>query len=221
MFIINISRNTESFVHFSRVAEPENLKTVPVPTFYLNTIPVPGHIHAYTHIPYIYVYIFVYVFVNVYIYIQYTKHILIQYIHSYSTYGTYTCTHTYTHLYKHLYSYLYMHVHVHIWIRIRICVRIRETEMIKLLINFFEFLLHFLVPGTGTVFRIRFRCRSPQMITVPTGSGSSSGSATLHFSSTLVIAVPRGWIRIRIEILGWIPIHCGYGSGLKSLVLGS
>ncbi len=32
-----------------RVAEPENLKTVPVPTFYLNTVPVPGHIHAYTY----------------------------------------------------------------------------------------------------------------------------------------------------------------------------
>jgi hypothetical protein len=37
----------------SRVAEPENLKTVPVPTFYLNTVPVPapvpGHLHAYTY----------------------------------------------------------------------------------------------------------------------------------------------------------------------------
>ncbi len=35
----------------SRVAEPENLKTVPVPTFDLITVPVPapvpGHIHAY------------------------------------------------------------------------------------------------------------------------------------------------------------------------------
>jgi hypothetical protein len=33
-----------------RVAEPENLKTVPVPTFDLITVPapVPGHIHAYT-----------------------------------------------------------------------------------------------------------------------------------------------------------------------------
>ncbi len=44
----------------SRVAEPENLKTVPFPTFYLITAPVPvlapvpvpapvpGHIHTYT-----------------------------------------------------------------------------------------------------------------------------------------------------------------------------
>ncbi len=40
-------------------------------------------------------------------------------------------------------------------------------------------MLHFLVLGTGTVFRIRFRFRfkSLQMNTVPTGSGS--GSATL------------------------------------------
>jgi hypothetical protein len=59
--------------------------------------------------------------------------------------------------------------------RISICVCIREKEIIELLINLFEFLLHFLVPGT--VFQIRFRCRSPQMNTVPTGSGS--GSATL------------------------------------------
>ncbi len=54
-----------------RVAEPETLNTVPVSTFYLNTVPVPvpalvpGHIHAYT---YMYIYIYVYVFVNVYIY---------------------------------------------------------------------------------------------------------------------------------------------------------
>jgi hypothetical protein len=45
------------------------LNTVPVSTFYLNTVPVPalvpGHIHAYT---YMYIYIYVYVFVNVYIY---------------------------------------------------------------------------------------------------------------------------------------------------------
>ncbi len=44
---------------FSRAAEPENLKTVPVPTFYLNTVPVPapvpGHIHAYL---YTYTYMF-------------------------------------------------------------------------------------------------------------------------------------------------------------------
>jgi hypothetical protein len=43
----------------TRVAEPENLKTVPVPTIYLNTVPVPapvpvsapvpGHIHAYIY----------------------------------------------------------------------------------------------------------------------------------------------------------------------------
>jgi hypothetical protein len=64
--------------HTSRVAEPENLKTVPVPTFYLNTVPVPtpvpvpvpapvpGHIHGYIYI-YIYVYVYVYIFVNVYI----------------------------------------------------------------------------------------------------------------------------------------------------------
>ncbi len=38
-----------------RVAEPENLKTVLVPTFYLNTVPVPvpapvpGHMHAYIY----------------------------------------------------------------------------------------------------------------------------------------------------------------------------
>jgi hypothetical protein len=32
-----------------RVAEPDNLKTVPVPTFYLNTVPVPVHIHAYIY----------------------------------------------------------------------------------------------------------------------------------------------------------------------------
>jgi hypothetical protein len=39
----------------SRVAEPENLKTVPVPTFYLIMVlvpvpaAIPGHIHAYTY----------------------------------------------------------------------------------------------------------------------------------------------------------------------------
>jgi hypothetical protein len=39
----------------ARVAEPENLKTVSVPTFYLITVPVPvpaplaGHLHAYTY----------------------------------------------------------------------------------------------------------------------------------------------------------------------------
>ncbi len=80
-------------------------------------------------------------------------------------------------MYKYLYLYLYMHVHIHICILI--CVRIRENEIIQLLINFLSllsFLLHFLVPGTGTVFRIwfRFRCRSPQMNTVPTGSGSET-----------------------------------------------
>ncbi len=38
-----------------RVAEPENLKTVPVPTFYLITVPVPvlapvpGHMYAYSY----------------------------------------------------------------------------------------------------------------------------------------------------------------------------
>jgi hypothetical protein len=43
------------FIVSLRVAEPENLKTVPVPTFYLNTVPgpapvpVPGHIHAYIY----------------------------------------------------------------------------------------------------------------------------------------------------------------------------
>jgi hypothetical protein len=56
----------------ARVAEPENLQTVPVPTFYLNTVPgpapvpAPGHIHAYIYI-YIYVYEYVYIFVNVFI----------------------------------------------------------------------------------------------------------------------------------------------------------
>ncbi len=62
----------------TRVAEPENLNTVPVPTFYLNTapvpVPVPGHIHAYMYTymyeyVYGYVYVYVYVFVNGYVYI--------------------------------------------------------------------------------------------------------------------------------------------------------
>jgi hypothetical protein len=46
----------DSYTIGIRVAEPENLKTVPVPTFYLITVPVPapvpspvpGHIHTYT-----------------------------------------------------------------------------------------------------------------------------------------------------------------------------
>ncbi len=40
-------------------------------------------------------------------------------------------------------------------------------------------MLNFLVLGTGTVFRIRFRCQSPQIITVPTGSGSGSTTTLL------------------------------------------
>jgi hypothetical protein len=54
---------------YSRVAEPENLNTVPVPTYYLNTVPVPapvpvpspvpGHVHTYTYTnTYVYVYIY-------------------------------------------------------------------------------------------------------------------------------------------------------------------
>jgi hypothetical protein len=48
-------------------------------------------------------------------------------------------------------------------------------------------LLHFLVPGTGTVFRIRFRfrCRIPQINTVPTGSGS--GILDTLVSTTIVL----------------------------------
>jgi hypothetical protein len=59
----------------TRVAEPENLKTVPapvpVPTYHLNTVPVPapfpvpvpapvpGHVHTYTYTnTYVYVYIY-------------------------------------------------------------------------------------------------------------------------------------------------------------------
>jgi hypothetical protein len=42
----------------TRVAEPENLKTVPVTTFYLIPVPAPGHIHAYTvHCTYTYTYL--------------------------------------------------------------------------------------------------------------------------------------------------------------------
>jgi hypothetical protein len=82
----------------SRVAEPENLKTVPVPTFYLNTVPVPvpvpapdpGHVHTYT--------------VHLRIRIHLCVHILIQYIYIYVQIPilrtvhacTYTCTNTYT-----------------------------------------------------------------------------------------------------------------------------
>jgi hypothetical protein len=58
-----------------RVAEPENLKTVPVPTFYLNTVPVPvpvpapvlGHVHTYTFTN-TDTYLYVYIFANVYVY---------------------------------------------------------------------------------------------------------------------------------------------------------
>jgi hypothetical protein len=141
----------------ARVAELENLKTVRVPTFYLNTVPVRapvpalvlGHLHAYPVFIYIYVYIYVYVFVNVYIYIYLRKHILIQYMYMY--------------MYTYIYMYMYTYIYIYTSVKIRICVCIREKEIIKLLINFFEFLLHFLVPGTRTVFRIRFRfrCRSP------------------------------------------------------------
>ncbi len=54
-------------------------------------------------------------------------------------------------------------------------------------------MLHFLVLGTGTVFRIRFRFRfqSLQMNTVPTGSGS--GSATQ--------------VRALVKLLGWSPVE--------------
>jgi hypothetical protein len=61
----------------TRVGEPENLKTVPVPTFYLNTVPVPvpapvpGHIHAYT---YTYTYTYMCISSQMYTY-AYTKHI--------------------------------------------------------------------------------------------------------------------------------------------------
>ncbi len=60
-------RSTLSYAVLCRVAEPENLKTVPVPTFYLNTVPVPvpvpalvpGHIHAY-----IYTYTYMYMCIS-------------------------------------------------------------------------------------------------------------------------------------------------------------
>jgi hypothetical protein len=47
----------------NRVAEPENLKAVPVLTYYLNTVPVPapvpGLVHTYTYTnTYVYVYIY-------------------------------------------------------------------------------------------------------------------------------------------------------------------
>jgi hypothetical protein len=38
----------------NRVTEPENLKTVPVPRFYLNTVPVPAPVPG--HIQYVYTY---------------------------------------------------------------------------------------------------------------------------------------------------------------------
>ncbi len=72
MFFITLF-SPEHAIRTGRVAEPENLETVPVPTFYLNTVPVPapvpapGHVHTYIYI-YEYVYIYVYIFANVYVY---------------------------------------------------------------------------------------------------------------------------------------------------------
>jgi hypothetical protein len=81
----------EIFATESRVAEPENLKTVPapvpVPTYYLNTVPVPvpapvpGHVHTYK-------------FTNAY---------------------TYMCTYSQTNMYTHIETYTYtVHIHTHI-----------------------------------------------------------------------------------------------------------
>ncbi len=95
----------------TRVAEPENLKTVPVPTFYLNTVPVAGHIHAYT---YTYTYTYMCMSSKTHTY-TYTKHILIQCI------------------------YMYPYIYIYTSVQIPICVRFREKEIIKLLIHFFEF----------------------------------------------------------------------------------
>jgi hypothetical protein len=103
-------------------------------------------------------------------------------IHILNILYTYTI-HIHVHIHIH-YKYTFLQIPLlvptctmHILIRIHICVRIHEKEIIKHLINFFwSFLLHFLLPGTGTVFRIQFRFRCPQITTVPTGSGSSSAN---------------------------------------------
>ncbi len=98
------------FVIKTRVAEPENLKTVPVSTFYLITVPVPApvldHIRTCIYI-YIYIYVYLYVFVNVgirtYMYIYLNIYVLIQYIYTYvqmSILGPiHACTCTYTNTY--------------------------------------------------------------------------------------------------------------------------
>ncbi len=58
-------------------------------------------------------------------------------------------------------------------------------------------MLHFLVPGTATVFRIRFWCRSPQMNTIPTGSGSATQNEfTLYGSFFWVSITCDSYIRI-------------------------
>jgi hypothetical protein len=77
-------------------------------------------------------------------------------------------------------------------------------------LNFLSCLLHFLVSGTGTVFRIRFRfrCRSPQMNTVPTGSGS--GSATLLWMPVRIWIqtekLLRIWVRGPFVIGSWTTV---------------
>ncbi len=109
----------------SRVAETENLKTVPAPIFDLNTVPapVPGHIHTYT-------------FTNTYTYMctisqtytythtetyTYTLRIHIQYTYVqipilrtvHACTSTYTYTYTYTYMYMYSYSYTYTFTQTH------------------------------------------------------------------------------------------------------------
>jgi hypothetical protein len=79
---------------------------------------------------------------------------------------------------------MYTYVHIHIRICLRICVRILKRKHI--LIRYILYInIHIELFAlfsctwnrTGTVFRLHFWFRKPQMNTVPTGSGS--GSATM------------------------------------------
>ncbi len=70
----------------SRVAEPENLKTVPVPTFHLNTVPAPVRV--------IYMHIHIHVRVCIRICVRIRKHIR---IHK-----------------RMLYVYIYLHIYLYI-----------------------------------------------------------------------------------------------------------
>jgi hypothetical protein len=109
------------------------LKMVPVPTFYLITVLVPGHIHAYTntytnrhtynrmcvhlrkgiHVHILKHILIQYMYIYTYVHIQYIYEYVYVYIYSNTYfYSTYTYIHTYTYMYIHLYSFSYLYLYL-------------------------------------------------------------------------------------------------------------